>query len=99
MASARCSIEKVYKMGFTSPETQASEGPDGNTVETKVPGTSFGDRLTDYARQQMPTAFGMSDGMGATKAPDSSSLIEMNAKPKEGGGLAAIIKLLTGGGG
>lgn len=33
-----------------------------------------------------------------TAGPDYSSLISQNAQPKEGGGLAAILKMLMGGG-
>ena len=61
-------------MGFTTPEqTQVSEGPDGNTVETKVPGQSFGDRLgkglQSYASDRAPI---MSQLLGLEPQPSGA---------------------------
>ena len=87
MASVRCSFVKVFNMGFTTSETQVSEGPDGNTVETKVPGTSLGDRLGGYAQERAPIMsqlLGFAPDAGAPRAPSGYQPAGLQQAPVAG---------------
>ena len=87
-------------MSKSAPAQAASMGDDGTSTAPVAARPSFEDRLGQYLTSQVGSAGG---GMGAQifglpqqQQPQQADLVGMNAKPKEGGGMA-LLKLLFGG--
>lgn len=82
-------------MGFlqtdTSGQTQDSMGKEA----VSGGGPNTGDRLMQYFQNRYPVAGGVAQAV-LPDMQDNSQLIQMNAQPKQGGGLTDLLKLIMG---